>query len=91
MSAMGHKQTSRDVRVTSALPPIEDIRRMSWHVRFNANSGHLAFWKAQKGTPLAISLPLGQGSQVYRFVLDVIEVTCAGVPELPSVEDARHC
>ena len=51
MSAMGHKQTSRDVRVTSALPPIEDIRRMRWHVRFNANSGHLAFWKAQKGTP----------------------------------------
>ena len=48
MSAMGHKQTSRDVRVTSALPPIEDIRRMRWHVRFNANSGHLAFWKAQK-------------------------------------------
>ena len=90
MSAMGHKQTSRDVRVTSALPPIEDIRRMSWHVRFNANSGHLAFWKAQKGTP-PISLPLGQGSQVYRFVLAVIEVTCAGVPELPSVEDARHC
>ena len=33
MSVMGHKQTSRDVRVTSALPPIEDIRRMSWHVR----------------------------------------------------------
>jgi hypothetical protein len=33
MSAMGHKQTSRDVRVTSALPPIADIRRMSWHVR----------------------------------------------------------
>jgi len=91
MSAMGHKQTSRDVRVTSALPPIEDIRRMRWHVRFNANSGHLAFWKAQKGTPLAISLSLGQGSQVYRFVLDVIEVTCAGMPELPSVEDAGHC
>mgnify|MGYP007123202838 CR=1 FL=1 len=33
MSALGHKQTSRDVRVTSALPPIADIRRMSWHVR----------------------------------------------------------
>ena len=28
------KQTSRDVCVTSALPPIADIRRMSWHVRF---------------------------------------------------------
>lgn len=56
MSAMGHKQTSRDARVTSALPPIEDIRRMRWHVRFNANSGHLAFWKAQKGTPLAVAL-----------------------------------
>ena len=24
----------RDVRVTSALPPIADIRRMSWNVRF---------------------------------------------------------
>jgi hypothetical protein len=34
MSALGHKQTSRDVRVTSALPPIADIRRMSWHDRF---------------------------------------------------------
>jgi hypothetical protein len=43
------------------------------------------------GSPQPISLPLGQGSQVYRFVLDVIEVTCAGVTELPSVEDARHC
>ena len=60
----------------SALMPTADISR----------SG-----KPRKGTPLAISLPLGQGSQVYRFVLDVIEVTCAGVTELPSVEDARHC
>ena len=34
MTASGHKQTSRDVRVASALPPIADIRRMSWHVRF---------------------------------------------------------
>ena len=34
MSALRHRQTSRDVRVTSALPPIADIRRMSWHVRF---------------------------------------------------------
>ena len=95
MSAMGHKQTSRDVRVTSALPPIEDIRRMRWHVRFNANSGHLAFWKAQKGTPLAIPSPFrcrsAKAVRFIRFVLDVIEVTCAGVPELPSVEDARHC
>jgi hypothetical protein len=31
---LGHKQTSRDVRVTSALPPIADIRRMSWPDRF---------------------------------------------------------
>jgi hypothetical protein len=31
---MGHKQTCRDVRVTSALPPIADIRRMSRHVRY---------------------------------------------------------
>ena len=34
MSASGHKQTSRDVRVTSALPPIADIRRMSRQVRY---------------------------------------------------------
>ena len=34
MSAKGQKQTSRVVRVTSALPPIADIQRMSWHVRF---------------------------------------------------------
>ena len=31
---MGHKQISRDVRVTSALPPIADIRRMSRQVRY---------------------------------------------------------
>jgi hypothetical protein len=30
MSALGHKQTSRDVRVTSVLSPIADIRRMRW-------------------------------------------------------------
>ena len=33
MSALGHKQTSRDVCVTSALPPIADIRRLNWQVR----------------------------------------------------------
>ena len=27
MSALGHEQTSRDVRVMSALPPIADIRQ----------------------------------------------------------------
>ena len=67
MSAMGHKQTSRDVRVTSALPPIEDIRRMRWHVRFNANSGHLAFWKAQKGTPLAVLIRC-RSAKAVRFI-----------------------
>jgi hypothetical protein len=30
----GHKQTSRDVRVTSALPPIADIRQRIEHVCF---------------------------------------------------------
>ena len=30
----GHKQTSRDVRVTSAVPPIADFRRISWHNGF---------------------------------------------------------
>jgi hypothetical protein len=34
MSALGHKRTLSSVRVMSALPPIADIRRMSWHVRF---------------------------------------------------------
>jgi hypothetical protein len=43
------------------------------------------------GSPQPNSSPLGQGRQVYRFVLNVIEVTCAGVTELPSVGDARHC
>ena len=33
MSAMGHKQTSRDVRVMSGLPPIADIRQRRWDVR----------------------------------------------------------
>ena len=95
MSVMGHKQTSRDVRVTSALPPIEDIRRMSWHVRLMPTADISRSGKPRRhsagGSPQPNSLPLGQGSQVYRFVLDVIEVTCAGVTELPSVEDARHC
>jgi hypothetical protein len=30
MFAKGHKQTSRDDRVTFALPPIADIRRICW-------------------------------------------------------------
>ena len=30
---MGHKQTSRDVRVTSALPPIADIHQRGLHIR----------------------------------------------------------
>ncbi len=33
MSAMGQKQSSRHVRVMSALPPIADIRRCRWDVR----------------------------------------------------------
>ena len=34
MSALGHKQTSRDARVTSGLPRIADIRWRSLLVRF---------------------------------------------------------
>ena len=34
MSALGHKQTSRDARVMSALPPKADIRQRIEHVRF---------------------------------------------------------
>jgi hypothetical protein len=34
MSALGQKQTSRDVGSMSALPPKADIRRTSWNVRF---------------------------------------------------------
>jgi hypothetical protein len=33
MSAMGHEQTSRDVRVMSALPSIADINQCGWDVR----------------------------------------------------------
>ena len=32
MSALGHEQTSRHVRVMSALPPIADIRQCGWDV-----------------------------------------------------------
>ena len=34
MSAVGEEQTSGDVRVTSALPPMTDNLLMEWHVRF---------------------------------------------------------
>ena len=34
MSALGHKQTSRDVRVMSALRPKADIAAVEWHVCF---------------------------------------------------------
>jgi hypothetical protein len=34
MSALGHKQTSRDVRVMSVLPLKADIRQREWHVRY---------------------------------------------------------
>ena len=34
MSALGQKQTSRHARVMSALPPIADIRRCRWDVRY---------------------------------------------------------
>jgi hypothetical protein len=33
MSALGQKQTTRNVRVMSALPPIADIRWCRWDVR----------------------------------------------------------
>jgi hypothetical protein len=33
MSALGHSRHFRDVRVTSALPPITDIRLMGWNGR----------------------------------------------------------
>jgi hypothetical protein len=33
MSALGHKQTSRDVRAMSALPPTTDIHQCRWDVR----------------------------------------------------------
>jgi hypothetical protein len=34
MSAMGHEQTSRHVRVMSVLPLKADIRQREWHVRY---------------------------------------------------------
>ena len=39
MSALGQKQTSHHVRVTSALPPIADICQCEWGVGFGAKSG----------------------------------------------------
>jgi hypothetical protein len=34
MSGWGQKRSSRDVRGMSALPPITDIRRIGWYVRY---------------------------------------------------------
>ena len=89
MSVMGHKLCH--VRFT----PNRRHSADELACPLNANSGHLAFWKPRRhsagGSLEPNSLPLGQGSQVYRFVLTLIEVTCAGVTELPSVKDARHC
>jgi len=34
VSALGHEQTSRNVRVMSVLPLKADIRQREWHVRF---------------------------------------------------------
>ena len=39
MSALGQKQTSHHVRVTSALPPIADFCQCEWDVGFGAKSG----------------------------------------------------
>ena len=39
MSALGHEQTSRDVRVMSVIPLKADIHQRGLHVRL-ANSGH---------------------------------------------------
>ena len=56
MSALGHKQTSRDVRVTSALPPIADIRRMSRQVRYVPQPEVLGAVAAGACAPLPHSL-----------------------------------
>jgi hypothetical protein len=34
MSALGHEQTSRNVRVMSVIPLKTDIRQREWHVRY---------------------------------------------------------
>jgi hypothetical protein len=34
MSAMGHEQTSRNVRVMSVIPLKADIHQREWHVRY---------------------------------------------------------
>jgi hypothetical protein len=44
MSAMGQKQTSRHLHVMSALPPIADIRRCRWDVRFVPEADVEAEW-----------------------------------------------
>ena len=36
-------------------------------------------------------LPLGQAGPRVKNSLTLNEVTCAGVTELPSLKDARHC
>ena len=48
-----------------------------------------------EGTPLAVALGrVGcHSAKAVRLIssLTLIEVTCAGVTELPFVKDARHC
>jgi len=40
MSALGQKQTFRDAKAVSALPPKADMCGATTNVRFGANSGH---------------------------------------------------
>jgi hypothetical protein len=57
MSAMGHEQTSRHVRVMSIIPLEADIHQRGLHVRF-VPSGHHNGHQLDRGraTPGAISL-----------------------------------
>ena len=61
-----------------------------------ASKADISCSEARKATSLAVALSRirHRSAKAIRFKdlsLTLIEVTCAGVTELPSVEDARHC
>jgi hypothetical protein len=58
----------------------------------SANSGHLAFWEGHSagGSPKPNSSPAWRPC-LKDLSLNLIEVPCAGVTEVPSPWDAHHC
>ena len=96
MSEMGHKQTSRDVRVTSALPPIADIRRMSWHVRFvpkadienSSPKTAESCWAYPRATGQTKSSPAARVDGLFRTGDAVIGLRSTDAPRRPRGHDA---